>query len=175
MLTVICVFMLGFAGCMKDEMLDIKSHAVNVDRINDPTVGKSYEVVNIRHTGFTPADKSYAVSMLSDGTVIFEGQANTLVLGQKTLKVDEATMNNVLTFFDQNHFYDFPEKVIVKDIAMVSVSVRPKFTDKAFTVLSNDDQNNMLFTFTRQVENMLGVSVWIYGGDKREPVENLKM
>ena len=88
---------------MKDDMPHIMTPPDKIDQVNDGNVGTSYEVISIRHSGFSPSDKSYVVSMRSDGRVIYEGQANTLVLGQRMLQIDEATMTRVRNFFDQNN------------------------------------------------------------------------
>jgi hypothetical protein len=68
----------------------------------------------------------YTVTILDDGTVIYEGQEHVAVTGQQTSEIDPATVQEMVAAFEDAGYFDWDESYetqTVSDLSTVTTSV----------------------------------------------------
>jgi hypothetical protein len=173
LLALICVFMLGLTSCTKDDMEDITPVKAPSD-MNSGKVAQPFEMVMIKHTGASVGDKAYSVTMSSNGKVTFIGQANTAVLGQRTIDMGENAVQMVKDYLKQINFYELSEPAIVNDLATVSIGYRSAMNVDVFTNTSNDTPDYEMYIFARQLESMMGINSLVNSDNRREAMNSEK-
>ena len=82
----------------------------------------------------------YGLSIFLDGTVVYDGQANVLVVGRRTWRVPPDKIDALISAFEEVDFLDTPERAGIcpdaQRTAMVMLDYRPGRCEK--TVIHDD-------------------------------------
>jgi hypothetical protein len=163
---ILFMFVLLFASCQKDNTIQpasTTSSSYSSDRAPSPSSGRGYEMIKIDHQPMRGPVPDYVVTVYANGTGLFYGRKNVVVLGETAFSIDAATFQTLQRMYATSNFFNV-------DVKVPSVPDAPL----TFTTYNNGNQNatlvdydagipGFLIKLREQTENLLHISRYING------------